>query len=140
MAYYLFKVAVSDEPGVLARVTRHLANWHVDLKGFIVDQAGMQLLTAEVDAARRAFDEAGLLVVVVPVHEVIIEDRPGALSLMCQRLADAGINILTAFGAASATGGRIFIETNDAVRAAPILLQFSSGRPMLRSANEWLRA
>lgn len=138
MALYLFKVAVRDEPGALARVTRHLANWHVDLKGFVVDQAGMQLLTNDVDAAQRAFDEAGLITMKVPVLEVTLEDRPGSLAILCQMLSDSGINIITAFGVASRGGGRICIHASDAVRAAPILESLNKGAAVVRPGMEWL--
>ncbi len=140
MSLTLFRIAVRNEPGALARVTRYLANWHVDLKGFVVDPAGMQLLTEDADAARRAFDEAGIVTMMSPVLEFSLTDRPGALAQVCQRLADANIDIVSAFGVAVGSTNRICILANDMARAAPIIEAFNRGAPVAASRPPWARA
>jgi hypothetical protein len=130
MVLYLFRIAIRDEPGVLARVARYLANWHVDLKGFVCDASGMQLLTSDLDAARSAFEEAGIVTMITPVYEVTIPDRPGALAALCERLSEAGINIVTALGVASGHTGRICLHVDQAAKAAPILDAFNEGAPL----------
>lgn len=119
---YLVAVAARDERGVLAWVTSNLARWEVNLKGFVVDPAGMQLLVSDLRALCKALDEMGFLYRVTEVNEVILEDRPGTLAALCQELADQGIGICTAFGVSTGGGaGRIYLDVTDWKRAEPIL-------------------
>lgn len=118
---YLVAVAARDERGVLAWVTSNLARWEVNLKGFVVDPAGMQLLVSDLRALCKALDEMGFLYRVTEVNEVVLEDRPGTLAALCQELADAGIGICTAFGVATGNSGRIYLDVTDWKRAEAIL-------------------
>ena len=111
----------------MAWVTRNLASWEVNLKGFVVDPAGMQLLVTDLHGLGRALDEMGFLYRVTEVHEVVIEDRPGSLADLCQRLADEGIGICSAFGVATGQAGRIYLDVTDMARAEPILAAYHEG-------------
>ena len=93
MRLYLVSIAARDEPGALARVTRQLANHRINLQGFVVDSAGIQVLTKDLALAATALQEGGFRYSATEVHEVILEDRPGSLADLCERLAAVGINI-----------------------------------------------
>lgn len=128
---FLVAVAVRDEPGTLAWVTRHLAKWHLNLKGFVVDPAGMQLLVTDIHTLSIALGEMGLIYRVTEVREVVLDDRAGALAEVAERLADEGINICTAFGLATGAAARIYLDVQDIERAAPILEAFNKGRSLV---------
>ncbi len=131
MSFYLVSVAARDEPGALAWVTRNVARWHVNLRGFVVDPAGMQLLVTDLGGLCKALDEMGFLYRVTEVHEVVLEDRPGSLAALCQQLADEGIGICSSFGVASGQAGRIYLDVTDLERAAPILAAHNHGRAVM---------
>lgn len=131
MSSFLFNVAVRDEPGALARMTQHLQDSDVNLKGFVVDPAGMQLLVQDEEPLARALDHLGLLYRSTPVQEILLEDRPGALAEVCSRLADERIGIVTAFGVSTGSGARLYLDLDDLERAAPILAAHSQGTSIL---------
>ena len=127
MSLFLVAVAVRDEPGTLAWITRHLAKWHLNLKGFVVDPAGMQLLVTDLHTLCTALGEMGLIYRVTEVKEVVLDDRTGALAEVAERLAEEGINICTAFGVAAGASARIYLDVTDIERAAPILDSINRG-------------
>ncbi|MEA3203602.1 MAG: domain pair [Thermoplasmata archaeon] len=124
---FLVSVLIRDEPGALARVARLLAAHNINLRGLMVDAAGINLLTTSLPAARAALDDSALRYTVQEVHEVLLEDHPGTLADLCERLAHAGINIVTAFGVSTGSAGRIYINVSDLPRAAPIIDTVSQG-------------
>ncbi len=131
MALYLFRVLAKDEVGSLARIARALASERINLEGFAVDSSGVQLVTRDREHAEQALEADGLAFLVDEVHEVVLQDRPGALADLCERLAAVGINIATAFGVATGAAGRIYIRVNDLPHAAPILDSVSEGPVIL---------
>jgi hypothetical protein len=130
---YLVQIAARDEPGALARVTRRLANHHINLQGFVVDSAGIQVLTSDLTEAAVALQEGGFRYAASEVHEVILEDRPGSLADLCERLAAVGINITASFGVATGSAGRIYINVSDLPRAAPIIDSMSRGAVVIHA-------
>ena len=133
MKHFVITVAIRDEPGALALVSRQLADWHINLKGVVADPSGMRFLTDDHEAISKALDEVGFLYRVAEVQQVVLDDRPGALAALCSRLAYAGINIESVFGVASGHAGHVFIEVSDWERAAPILDTFSMGPTVVHS-------
>lgn len=130
---FLVQVAARDEPGALARVTRQLARHRINLQGFVVDSAGIQVLTRQLDATVAALQEGAFRHHVDEVHEVILEDRPGSLADLCERLAELGINISASFGVATGSAGRIYISVSDLPRAAPVIDSLSQGDVVLHA-------
>lgn len=124
-------VKARDEPGALARVARLLAAHNINLRGLVVDGTGIHLLTHALAPVLAALEENGLPYQEQEVHEVLLEDRPGALADLCERLGKAGINIVTAFGVATGSAGRIYISVTDLPHAAPIIDSVSQG-PAIR--------
>jgi hypothetical protein len=96
-------IFVENEPGVLARVTRALADGGVNLHAMSVsDNADDAVLRIVVDDDRKAIDlleqHSGALVVSRDVVEVALPDKPGALASVAALLAKRGINISYAYG------------------------------------------
>lgn len=133
VSLYLVAVAVRDEPGTLAWITRHLARWQLNLKGFVVDPAGMQLLVTDMHTLATALGEMGLIYRVTEVREVVLDDRPGALAEVTERLAQEGINICTAFGLATGASARIYLDVTDIERAAPIIDSLNRGPSLVHN-------
>lgn len=128
---FLVQVVARDEPGALARVTRQLADHRVNLQGFVVDSAGIQVLTRHLQQAIAALEGGGFRYTFDEVHEVILEDRPGSLADLCERLAQLGINISASFGVATGSAGRIYISVSDLPRAAPVIDSLSQGQVVM---------
>ncbi len=131
MTLFLIDVDARDEKGVLAWITSNLARWDLNLKGFVADRGGVQLLVTDLGTMGAALDEIGYTYTVTEVHEVILEDRPGALATLCQALSDEGISILTAFGIATGQSGRVYLAVDDLKHAAPILSAHNDGPAIL---------
>lgn len=90
---------LDDRPGALARMGDALGQAGISVEGGGTWLAGGQgvahFLFADGEAARAALVAAGIRV--LAVREVLIQrlrqDRPGQLGGLCQRMADAGVNI-----------------------------------------------
>lgn len=121
---YLFSLAVRDETGSLAWITRDLAEHNINLRGFVVDPAGMQLLVTDLARTRAALDAMGFLYRITEVHEAELDDRPGSLSQLCHDLAAQRINIIMAFGVAGDDCGRVYLDVDVMPEAAPIVAKY----------------
>ncbi len=130
MSLYLVSVAAGNKVGSLALVTRQFAKHGVNLQGFLADDAGMKFLTKDLTATQRALMHGAFDFDATEVHEIFVEDRPGSLSAVCQKLAEGGVNIVTAFGVASGNAGRIYVQVSDPARAAAIIDAMGLGHHM----------
>ena len=108
MIRHQLSIFVENEPGVLARVAKALADGGINLRALAVsDNADDAVLRIVVDDDRKAIDileRDGALVVSREVVEVELPDRPGALAEVAAVLAAKGINISYAFGSAGGAG------------------------------------
>ena len=99
-------VVLENRPGTLADMAAALgrANINIDgLCGFVhQDQGVFHVLVEDAVSARRTFEEEGIEV--SGEREVLvmeIEDRPGVLGDLAQKLAAAGVNIELSYLAAN---------------------------------------
>lgn len=94
-------IVLDDRPGALARMGAALGQAGVSVEGggaWVVGTQGVaHFLIADEDeaAAVRALADAGIAL--SAVRDVLVQrlrqDVPGQLGLLCQRMADAGVNI-----------------------------------------------
>lgn len=94
-------IVLDDRPGALARMGAALGQAGVSVEGggaWVVGAQGVaHFLIADEDeaAAVRALADAGIAL--SAVRDVLVQrlrqDVPGQLGLLCQRMADAGVNI-----------------------------------------------
>jgi hypothetical protein len=94
-------IVLADRPGALARMGAALGQAGVSVEGggaWVVGAQGVaHFLIADADeaAAVRALADADITL--AAVREVLVQrlrqDVPGQLGLLCQRMADAGVNI-----------------------------------------------
>ncbi|MDQ6721866.1 MAG: amino acid-binding protein [Candidatus Dormibacteraeota bacterium] len=109
----------TDRPGELARVAQTLSSSGVNIEGIAEIEGVVHILARDPSAARAALRAAGytmdgeLEVLVLPMT-----DRPGELSMIMQRLADASINLRFIY---LATETRVVIGVDDITRARALL-------------------
>ncbi|HXG09984.1 MAG TPA: hypothetical protein VNK04_09360 [Gemmataceae bacterium] len=92
-----FAIHLSHRPGELARVTHALARAGVNLKSVagmaIGNQGLLHLVADDVEAARRALEEAHIPFEESEVVTVLLENRAGELEDVASKLANGGVNL-----------------------------------------------
>jgi hypothetical protein len=119
----ILQVSLEDRPGALAEAARAVAEAGVNLEGVLAytaaGESAAQFVVSDEFAARAALEHAGHSIVGVrDVFAVPLEDQPGALAELTQRLADAGINLSLAY---LATGNRLLLAADHPEQARPLL-------------------
>lgn len=120
-------VFIANRPGELARITSLLAQYNINIKAISVvefmDYGIARLITSDAERACSAMLEMGTGFIRTEVFTAELPDRPGALSELCKRLADAGINIRYVYGTVAPGGGIgvMIFSTDDDERAEKII-------------------
>jgi hypothetical protein len=118
------RIEADNRPGVLANIGQQLGAAGVNIDGFCAvvnnGRGYLHLLVDSAGAAREALEGAGFTVAAEREALVVdpIEDRPGALGEVSQKLADTGVNVEVAY---LATGTRLVLVVDDAERARTAL-------------------
>jgi len=105
----------ADRPGELARVVDTLSRSGVNIEGLTEVDGVVHVLARDPSAARSSLRAGGytiegeLEVLVLPMP-----DRPGELSMLMQRLAEAGVNLRFVY---LATETRVVVGVDDITRA-----------------------
>ena len=115
---------LDDQPGELARVGDVLGRAGANIAGLCAlttggGQSEVHILVADATPAFEALQGAGISI--ASEQEVIvlsIEDRPGALGEVAQRLAAAKVNLTTAY---LATNTRLVLAADDLAAARSAL-------------------
>jgi hypothetical protein len=108
-----------DRPGALAALVQALSRSGVNIDGIAEVDGLVHVLSRDPSAARAALRAGGytvdgeLEVLIMPMS-----DRPGELSMVMQRLAEAGVNLRFVY---LATGTRVVIGADDITRARAAL-------------------
>jgi hypothetical protein len=108
-----------DRPGELASLVQTLSQAGVNIEGLAEVEGVVHVLARNPTAARAALRTAGytitgeLEVLVLPMT-----DRPGELSMIMQRLADASVNVRFVY---LATETRVVIGVDDVSQARQVL-------------------
>jgi hypothetical protein len=96
-----FIVELPNQPGSLAMVAEAVAERGINITGFAGATSGelgsVVFTTDDESATRNALGEKGWVYREVPIVHATMEHRPGTLAAAARKLADAGINIETAF-------------------------------------------
>jgi len=122
-----FTAFLENKPGRLAKICSALAHEKVDLKALsVMDTNGRSVLrfvTDRVEETRRVLTSLGTEFQVSEILAVEIEDRPGALARVLERLAEEHINIEYAYSASSPAPGRSLgiFHTSNPRRAQQVL-------------------
>jgi hypothetical protein len=111
----------NDRPGELARLVQTLSRAGVNIEGFAEVNGVVHVLARDPRSARMALRDGGyaidaeLEVLIVPMP-----DRPGELSMILQRMADANVNLRFVY---LATDTRVVNGSDDITEARRVLSQ-----------------
>jgi len=90
-------IDLTHRPGDFARVAEALAHRGVNIKALaalsIEGHAIVRILPDDIQGARSAFETANIRFKEGEVHVVLLENQPGVLAAVANRLGDAGINL-----------------------------------------------
>ncbi|MEK7836704.1 MAG: ACT domain-containing protein [candidate division NC10 bacterium] len=102
-------VSTPSRPGVLARICSTLAGAGVNLSGICAAEVGgrgkIRMVVSDPGKAKKALADAKIRSGEEPALLLTLEDRPGTVAQVAQRLAAARINIKGASPTTPAGGG-----------------------------------
>jgi hypothetical protein len=118
-----FVLIPDDQPGVLARLGKAAGEAGINIEGisaFTGEGKGVvHVLVEDAEAALETLSAAGFDVRAArDVLVVEIQDRPGAMGEVCQKLADVDVNIAQAY---IANGFRLVLAVDDIERGREVL-------------------
>lgn len=126
-AVRLIAVFVQNRPGETARITRFLAEAHVNIRWVTIatsDQFGvMKFLVDKCDTALQALHQKGLTVSHTEVLAVEVKDKPGALHAVAESLARHGVNVENVSGFVANRRAILILEVPDPPKARAVLEQ-----------------
>lgn len=119
-------VFVENKPGRLSAVTGVLFSGGINLRAFMIADAGdfgiIRMVVDKTEEAYKALKEAGFTVAVNEVLAVEVEDKPGELFKISKALGDAGVNIEYVYAFTSEKHKALIIfRVNDNEKAKEIL-------------------
>jgi hypothetical protein len=90
-------IQLTNHPGDLARVAQALGRRGVNIKALAAISVGTtataRILPDDIVVARSALEAASIRFTEGEVHLVLLENKPGVLANVTNRLGDAGINL-----------------------------------------------
>ena len=90
-------IQLTHHPGDLARVAEALARFGANIRALAVVSVGghaiARIIPDDIEVARHAFQAANIRFEESEVHTVLLENSPGELAAVTNRLGDAGINL-----------------------------------------------
>lgn len=120
-------IFLDNRPGTLARLADALAEAKINIYAIAtsdtVDHSVVRLVVSDYRRALHLFEEHGVLVIEDDVLMIEGDNKPGSLSRLAHRLAEAKINIEYCY---SATGprekrGLMIMRVSDAKKALKVL-------------------
>jgi hypothetical protein len=118
---------LENKPGRLAKICSALAHEKVDLRALsVMDTNGRSVLrfvTDQIEETKKVLTSLGTEHTTAEVLSVEMENRPGSLARVLERLAEDHVNIVYAYLAASTTPGRStgIFHTSNPKRAQQLL-------------------
>jgi len=101
-------LALESKPGVLAKVARTLADAGVNVTAFSTsDSAGrgrIRMIVSDPARAKEALTAAKFRVGEEPAVQLSLDNRPGALASVAEKLGQAKMNIKCAYATTSESG------------------------------------
>ena len=95
------RIAAPHAPGTLAQICTELAKVAVNISAIMAapeQPEGIRIVATPLATARKTLDTLGFSYKEEDAVAVRVTDRPGALGRVTRKLADAGINVLYAYG------------------------------------------
>jgi hypothetical protein len=124
-----FSVFLVNKPGVLAQVCQVLADQKINIKALTLvdsqEHGVLRLVVEDGDVAARVLGSLNVPVTEADVLCIEMDNRPGAMADVCNRLATAHININYAYCTSGARGGKTtgVFKIADLKKAQKVLAQ-----------------
>lgn len=124
---YEVTARLENKPGRLAKICAMLADEKVNIRALSVmdtaDQSVLRLVIDDIDTTRRILTSLGTEFTTADVLAVELENRPGAIARILERLAAEHINIEYAYVSGASSAGRSLgvFHTSNPKRAQQIL-------------------
>jgi len=118
-------LTLESKPGVLAKIARALADAGVNVTALWTTDAArgkVRLLVSDVAKAKEALKAAKLRFGEEPALVLTLEDRPGALARVAEKLAQGKINIRCAYATTAGGGSATVVLTVSNADKAQALL------------------
>ncbi len=122
-----FTALLENKPGRLAKICVALAQEKVNVRALSImeesDRSVLKLVTDALEATRKVFVALGTEFKEAEVLAVEIENKPGALAKVLERLAEEHINIEYAYTSGGASTGKSLgiFHTSNTKRALQVL-------------------
>lgn len=119
-------LTLESKPGVLARICRALADAGVNITALCAAEAAgrgkIRMVVTDPARAKEALKAAKLRCGEEPALTLTLEDRPGALARVAEKLAQGRINIKCAYATTAGTGSATMIlSVSNADKAQALL-------------------
>lgn len=122
---------LENKPGRLAKICSALAQEKVNIRALCVMDSGersvLRIVTDQVDATRKVLTSLGTESQASDVLAVEMENRPGSLAKILQRLADEHINVDYAYTSAASGSRALGIFHTDNPKKAHQVLASNTG-------------
>lgn len=97
MSIKQLSVFVENKAGKLKEITDIIAQSGVDIRAMSIADTKefgiLRLIVNDIDTAKKALDDDGLVLSVTDVLGISLEDRPGGLAAIMGTLSEIGVNI-----------------------------------------------
>lgn len=118
-------VFVENQPGRLGALCDVLAEEGVNIQAMMVpsgtDYGIVHVIVDRHDAALQALEQRGYRTYTSRVLDLVLDDRPGTLAKLADRLSEGSVDIRYAYAAVAGSRGRLIMAVSDAERAGQIL-------------------
>ena len=124
---------LENKPGRLAKICSSLAHEKVNIRAMSVMDANgrsvLRLVTDDLEPTKRVLTATGTEHSWTDVLAVEVDNRPGALAKVLERLAEEHINVEYAYGSNSSTAGKSLglFHTSNPKKAIQVLTDASNG-------------
>ena len=102
-------VTAQSRPGVLAKIARAVADAGVNITAVCASEGAgrgkLRMVVSDLERAKKALAAAKIRCGEEPALLLSVEDRPGALAALAEKLAAAKINIKCAYATTVIAGG-----------------------------------
>jgi len=123
---------LENKPGRLAKICSALAHEKVDLRALSVmdssERSVLRFVTNDLEPTKKVLNALGVEFTTTEVLAVTMDNQPGSLARILERLAGEHINIEYAYASASTAQGRSigYFQTSNTKRAMQVLNESAS--------------
>ena len=118
-------VSLKSKPGVLAQLTRTLADARVNIVSLSADSPGgrgkIRLIVNDPAKAKRALRRAKYRVSEAPAFVVRMRNKPGTLARIAGKLGKARVNIKSAYATTVGRGAAVVFTVGSVKKARKVL-------------------